>query len=224
MTKEELKDFTDLQLLKIYKQDETNKNVAAEVLFTRYFPLVCKMQNKLKRTCFNYKYVLDDEDYLVDAWEAFIKSMDSSRLEKIKRDDYGHYIRFKGYLQAMNRDIVHGILKQKKNTVPLEIFNDNSSNPDKATNIVDLNPEKAAASSEEEYFKNFEVQAIRRSITNIKPKLNSAQLVILNGLETKVKKNQMCKDLGITMYRFNYELKGLQSILRDELNRQMAKF
>ena len=218
MTKIDLKNYTDLQLLTIYKTDDNDKMKAAEVLFDRYYPLVCKMQHKLNNTCYNYKYSLDDEDYLTDAWDAFIKSMDSSKLDKIKREDYGHFIRFKGYLQAMNRDIVHAIIKKKKNTTPLEIYNNNSSNPDKATNVIDLNLDKTYMSSEEEYFKSYEVASIRKSINKVKKSLNSTQLIIFNGLESQVKKNQICKDLGISMYRLNYELKGIQKALKKELS------
>lgn len=214
-----MKDYismSDLELLKTYKENGDDKMKAAHTLFDRYHLLVCKMEHQLSNRCRNYNIPnVDMEDYDTEAWEAFIKSMDSANLSKITREDYGHYIRFIGYLKAMNRDIINSALRDAENTVAMDIYS--SDDDDKSMNLIDYKASKTSESPEEEYFKKVQVNIARKSLNNLRNRLSTSQVVILSGLENDIKKNKVCSDLGITMYQYTKELGKIQRMLKTEM-------
>src|SRR5574344_651014 len=208
--------MSDLELLKVYKENNEHKMKAAHALFDRYHLLVCKMEHQLSNRCRNYTIPnVDMEDYSTEAWEAFIKSMDSANLAKITRQDYGHYIRFIGYLRAMNRDIINSALKDAENTVAMDIYSSNDD--EKSMNLIDYNSSKTSESPEDEYFKKVQVNGARKSLNNLRSRLSPSQVVILSGLENDVKKNKVCFDLGITMYQYKKELGKIKRMLQTEM-------
>lgn len=218
MNNESLKGLTDLELVTQYKNtDKREQMQIAGVLYERYYPLICKMKISMNNLCRQYNIPIDDSDYDSNAWDTLIKSLESVKLNKIKKENYGHWIRFHGYLRSMNRDMIHGCIKHNQMEISADITVNSNSTEDKQVSLLDLYSAESVCSSEDEFIERDDKRIIQLSLSKLKPQLNHFQSVIMSGLESGVAKNTVCADLGITPYRYNLELKDMRSKLYKEL-------
>ena len=107
---------TDTELVYIV---QTTKNLktwqdATYEIWKRYIRLIYKSRWSLQRLCLRNHFNMEDvlEDYESIFWEKFVPSLYGVRLNEAG-ENFSLYIRLKGYLQSLNRDLVRAYMKEQ---------------------------------------------------------------------------------------------------------------
>ena len=207
--------MTDYELfLKIKKGGPSAAKHATHELWDRYDKAVCKgfwtFNNFVKENKFHIE--TDIDNYKVEAYEAFIKAVDSVKLEKIpaaKVKTWKFWICLNGYLRAFNRDEINHFTKRTKNETAL--FVDNSDGEEFC--VADRATEDASEAYEREAIS----RVIRNAISNSYTKFTALQKKIWDGKVDEMPKSKICKACNITGTVLNKNFEVMKGILKKEI-------
>lgn len=223
-------DYETFVTIKTGTKEESDK--ALRYLYEKYENAFWKQKHKMDSVMkASNIYGLDNEDYLGETYDTFLKAVDSIKLEKIpasKQKTWCFYAQLNGYLMSHNRDqINHHIKNVLSKEVPLSGYNTNDDMTEGSAQDYLLYHNASSQlekSPEETYFEEREKKAFWKAVEVSRKTYSPLENKIWDLRDSGKTKREICETTHIEMKDLNKSLRSMKTTLMGNIETYKAKY